>query len=191
MKQLAMIHNMKNIEDYPLHEDFSVRNYRPGEELIWVEICKNGLFAHDVGYEGWKNEILGRENLVPEKDIFMICNKDDVPVATITGYVRPNGIGDIHMVAAKNEVRGKNVGRAMLSIAMRKLKTEMDGENRLTHLTTDDHRLAAIVGYLKAGFKPVLYDEDMDDRWRGVCNKIGIHGIEMVDEEGKKTGIVL
>jgi len=74
---------------------------------------------------------------------------------------------------------------------MKKLDAEMVWRPRITHLTTDDWRIPAIVGYLKAGFHPVLYDEGMEERWRAVCDKLDIHGIEMLDEKGQGTGIIL
>jgi GNAT superfamily N-acetyltransferase len=191
MKQLAMLHLMNEIEDYPVPEGFHIRTYRPGEENIWVEICKNGLCGPDADISAWNNSILDQETIIPQRDVFFVCDENDVPKATITGFVMRNTRGDIHMVAASEEVRGKNIGRAMLSHAMKKLAAEMVWRPRMTRLTTDDWRIPAIVGYLKAGFRPVLYDEGMEERWRAICDKLDLHGIEMVDEEGKDTGIIL
>lgn len=191
MKQLAMIHLMEEIEDYPVAEGFHIRPYREGEELIWVEICKNGLCGPEAGIDLWEKAILGEETIIPQRDVFFVCDVNDVPKATITGFVMRDTVGDIHMVAASDEVRGKNIGRAMLSYAMKKLDAEMVWRPRIVHLTTDDWRIPAIVGYLKAGFHPVLYDEGMEERWRAICDKLDIHGIEMLGEKGQSTGIIL
>ena len=191
MKQLAMIHLMEEIEDYPIAQGYHIRTFRPGEEEIWVEICKNGLCGPDAGLDVWENAIVGQKTIIPQRDVFFVCDENDVPKATITGFVMANAQGDIHMVAASEDVRGKNIGRAMLAHAMKKLGAEMVWKPRMTHLTTDDWRIPAIVGYLKAGFRPVLYDEGMEERWRAVCDQLGLHGIEMIDEEGKDTGIIL
>ena len=67
----------------------------------------------------------------------------------------------------------------------------MPGENRLVELTTDDFRVPAVVGYLRGGFHPVLYDEGMEERWRALCDMLNMHGTEMLDIEGKPTGIIL
>ncbi|MGN1345889.1 MAG: GNAT family N-acetyltransferase [Eubacteriales bacterium] len=191
MKQLMMLHRMERIDEYPIPEGWTIRNWREGEIDLWTRICENGLIGPDSDHAAWKGAILGRENLVPERDIFFVCRKDDVPEATLTAYVHPDGLGDIHMVAAAPSIRGMNVGRVMLSYGMKKLDREMTYRPRLTELTTDDWRLPAIVGYLRGGFQPVEYDEGMFDRWKNICDELNIHGVEMLTERGEPTGVVL
>lgn len=191
MQQLMMLHRMEQIADHPIPAGWTIRNWHEGEIGIWTEICKNGLVAPNDTGEAWKQAILGRENLVPERDIFFVCRENDIPEATLTAYVHPDGIGDIHMVAAAPSIRGQNVGRIMLSYGMRKLGREMTWRPRITELTTDDHRIPAIVGYLKGGFQPVDYDTDMIERWQKICNALNIHGVEMLNIHGEPTGIIL
>ena len=95
------------------------------------------------------------------------------------------------MVACHTDARGNKLGEALLARAMAKLKEEMPGENRITRLTTDDWRLPAIKGYIRAGFLPVLYDDDMEERWRRILGELGFSGIPMVTEDGCDTGILL
>jgi len=192
MRQLMMIHRMETIDDYPVPEGWTIRNWREGEIEIWTRICENGLCGPDDGtFSSWKGSILGREGLVPERDIFFVCRENDIPEATLTAYVHPDGVGDIHMVAAAPSIRGNNVGRVMLSVGMKKLDKEMTHRPRITELTTDDWRIPAIVGYLKGGFQPVEYDEGMVERWTKICNDLNMHGIEMLTEQGEPTGIIL
>ncbi len=192
MKQLMMYHTLDRIPDVSVQDGFFIRNWQPGEEDVWVEICRCGLCSPDAGREAWDGAILGREGLVPEKDVFFVCRAETgEPAATITGYVHPDGMGDIHMVACRYDARGHKIGEAMLSHAMKKLKAEMPGEGRLVRLTTDDFRVPAVVGYLRGGFHPVLYDEGMEERWRALCDKLAIHGTEMLDLDGRPTGIIL
>ena len=190
MSQLMMLHRMDEIRVCPVAEGWHIRTFRPGEEQIWLEICRHGLVGEDCT-DAWDWAIIARENLVPEKDLFFARGEDDVPVATTIGYVRPSGIGDIHMVACHTDARGHKLGEALLSCAMTKLKEEMPGEGRYTRLTTDDWRLPAIKGYIRAGFLPVLYDEGMEERWKKVLSELGFSGIPMVTETGEDTGIIL
>lgn len=192
MEQLMMIHRMEKIEDFPVPEGWVIRNWREGEIEIWTRICENELIGCDDGaFSAWNGAILERENLVPERDVFFVCRENDVPEATLTAYVHPDGTGDIHMVAAMPSIRGNNVGRVMLSHGMKKLDREMTHRPRITELTTDDWRIPAIVGYLKGGFQPVEYASGMIDRWKKLCDTLNIHGIEMLTERGEKTGIIL
>ncbi len=190
MRQLMMLHKLDFIPDCPVPEGFSIRTYEPGDEVKWVEICKHGLCGPDATLDAWRDAILNRETIVPSRDVFFVCRGSE-PVATITGYVRPDGRGDIHMVACREDARGHGIGKAMLSHAMKKLKADLPGDGQLVELTTDDFRLPAVVVYLRGGFHPVLYDEGMEERWRAVCAKLGMGGGEMLTEEGEPTGIVI
>ena len=192
MRQLMMIHLLDEIPDKTAPEGFFIRNWTPGEEEIWVEICKYGLLGPNATINEWNSAILGRGHLDPHTDTFFVCRSSDgTPVATITGYVREDGVGDIHMVACREDARGHGIGEYMLSHAMRKLKAELSGGGHRVELTTDDWRIPAIVGYLRGGFHPVEYDEGMFDRWTKICQDIRMHGIEMLTETGEKTGIIL
>ena len=164
MRQLMMIHLLDTIPDVPAAPGYSIRAFRPGDEEAWVEICRCGLCAEDATISAWNDAILGRAELKPESDVFFACRYDD---------------------------RGHGLGAALLSHAMKKLKAELPEEGRRVELTTDDFRLPAIVGYLRGGFHPVLYDEGMEERWRKITETLNMHGYEMLDEEGKPTGIVL
>lgn len=193
-EQLKMYHLMEEFDDFPVPEGWTLRTWRPGDEVIWTEICENGLNAPDDGtLRDWRKSILNRKTIDPTRDVFFICRENDIPEATLTAYVHDQGFGDIHMVAAAPSIRGNNVNRMLLAHGMHKLDKEMTNRPRYTELTTDDFRLPAIVGYLKSGFRPVLYDdqEEMLARWKKVCDELNIHGIEMLTEDCKPTGIIL
>ena len=190
MGQLIMYHLMDAFVEHPVPECFFVRKFRRGEEAVWIEINKCGIFGPDAGMEGWENMVVKRNGLVPERDILFATLADDIPVATLTAFVRDDGFGEIHMVSAKESVRGHGIGKALLAIGMKMLR-EAAPPPSITRLSTDDWRLPAIKGYLNAGFHPVNVSEDMSDRWQKVCAVLGIHGIEMLDSGGKGTGIVL
>lgn len=192
MEQLLMYHKMETLPVRRIPDGWTIRNFRHGEIDVWTRICENGLIdGPDINNQAWKDCILARENLVPERDIFFVCHKDDIPEATLTAYVHPDGMGDIHMVAAAPSIRGNGVGAVMLSYGMNKLDREMKNRPRITELTTDDWRLPAIVGYLRFGFQPVEYDTGMVERWTRICNELNIHGVHMLDQSGRENGIVL
>ena len=93
MRQLMMIHLLDAIPDKPVPEGFFIRNWQPGEEMIWVEICKYGLCGPDAGIEAWNGAILDRKTIDPARDVFFVCRQSDgVPVATVTGFVREDGV---------------------------------------------------------------------------------------------------
>lgn len=181
---------MDSVLDYPLAEGYAIRNIDGSEEDIaaWIEICKNGLLKEEEGRSSYDSRITHwrhQDWIHPERDVFMVYETETGrPVATITGYVQPDGDGDIHMVAALPECRGKKIGHAMLSAALKKLKE--DGVPR-THLTTDDWRIPAIKNYFTAGFRPVLY-EDSKERWEKLFEVMHVAPIPFLTADGREVG---
>ena len=163
----------------------------PGDEVVWTKICKYGLLEENEGIECWEKYMLSLTNLDPERDTFFVCDKNDNVVATGTAFVQEDNSGLIHMVGALPESRGHRLGYSMTAFALNKLKKELPQCNPMVRLKSDDWRLSALKVYLKCGFQPVIFDVDMDKRWIEVCNKLDIHGIEMLDIDGNPTGIIL
>ena len=175
-----MYHLMDAVVEHPVPEGFFVRTFRPGEESVWIDINKCGILGPDAGMESWESMVVKMNGLVPERDILFATRADDIPVATLTAYVRDDGVGVIHMVSARESVRGRGIGKALLAIGMKKLR-ETTPPPPFTQLLTDDWRLPAIKVYLDAGVHPVKVSEDMPGRWRKVCENLGIRSVELLD----------
>lgn len=180
MQQLKMMKRMGEVKPYPLHEDYYIRNIQedtPGEIDTWVDICKNQLLGEDATKEAYTNCITNMPLLVPETDVFFVCEKaTGRPVATLTAHIRDTGDGWIHMVGSLPEVRGKKIGHAMLAHGLKRLANA--GVPRVW-LTTDDWRRPAIKNYLTAGFCPVIFDDPSEDalpltdRWEVILTELG------------------
>ncbi len=180
MQQLKMMKRMGDVKPYPLHADYFIRNINestPGEIDTWVEICKNQLLGEDANRDAYTNCITNMPLLVPETDVFLVCEKaTGRPVATLTAHIRDTGDGWIHMVGSLPEVRGKGIGHAMLAHGLQRLAKA--GVPRVW-LTTDDWRRPAIKTYLTAGFQPVIFEDTSEDavpltdRWDVILNEMG------------------
>lgn len=180
MQQLKMMKRMGEVKPYPLHEDYFIRNIdenAPGEIDTWVEICKNQLMGEDANRETYTNCITNMPLLVPETDVFLVCEKaTGRPVATLTAHIRDTGDGWIHMVGSLPEVRGKKIGHAMLAHGLARLAKA--GVPRVW-LSTDDWRRPAIKTYLTAGFYPVIFEDTsedavpLEDRWEVILSEMG------------------
>lgn len=79
--------------------------------------------------------------------------------------------GGLGWVMVLPEMRGKKLGAAISTAAMKKSR---DFGHKKMCLCTDDSRLAALKMYLQLGWRPFLFAEDMFDRWRKVCENLGI-----------------
>lgn len=186
MMQLHMMKLCREVKPYPLCEGYHFRNIDSTSHediLAWAEVCSHGLGSPDPAEKQYEDCITNTPGLIPEKDVFFVVDDaTDEVVATLTAHIKENGDGNIHMVAAKESVRGKKIGHAMLARGLQRLAEE--GVYRTT-LTTDDHRLPAVKNYLAAGFLPVYCDTDMIDRWTAVMDKLGWTERNFITKDGE------
>lgn len=189
MEQLRMIHKLEKIPKCSLAEGFTVRFFQPEDKQMWLDMCKEELLEGQAGEAEWKLCVTDFPTLMPERDIFFICDASGKAVATTTAFTMEDGDGLLHMVAVNPEARGHKLGWSMTTFALQKLAWE--GEAKQVRLKSDDWRKAAVLIYLRAGFQPVLFDVDMDKRWKALCDELNFHGVEMLDLEGNPTGIIL
>lgn len=191
MEQLRMIHRMEALPEYTLAEGFTLRAYRPEDQEIWLEICSHGLLTEEELPNGWNICVTAFPTLVPERDIYMICDKAGKPVATCTAFALSENVALLHMLGALPEARGHKLATSMTAYGLHKMAQEMKTADRMMRLKSDDWRVSAVRTYLQCGFQPVLFDTGMQERWTAICDKLDIHGIEMLDDDGNPTGIIL
>lgn len=176
MEQLHMIWKRRPAAVYAMPEGFAIRNFREGDTDAWLGLCVAGQLIDKVGPEEFKKTItdFGPMGLEPGRDVFVVEHCDGRMAATITAFVYTAGPrageGLIHMVAADPAVRGRGLGNAMMTVAMGKLYGEGCETARLK---TDDFRLPAIMSYINQGFMPYITQEDMNERWLCVLEKLG------------------
>ena len=84
---------------------------------------------------------------------------EDAPVPATLGWV---------MTSA--QYGGKGLGRAVSAAATRAL---VDANLKPIYLLTDDFRVPAVALYLKMGWKPWLFQDDMPGRWSALCSQLG------------------
>ena len=190
MEQLRMIHRMKNLPEFTLAEGFSLRLYQEGDIPAWTEICSYGLLEGDLS-EGWKTCMEVFDTLIPERDVYFICDKNGKAVATCTAFATSENVSLLHMLGALPEARGNRLATSMTVYGIRKMAAEMGEKESIMRLKSDDWRVSAVRTYLQCGFQPVLFDEGMQERWQAICDKVDLHGIEMLDDNGNPTGIIL
>ncbi len=82
--------------------------------------------------------------------------------------LHPHG-AELGWVAGLANHAGHGLGQAVCLAAMQRA---LDAGYDHLYLSTDDWRLAAIKVYLKLGFQPYLYMDDMAPRWQAVCKEL-------------------
>jgi RimJ/RimL family protein N-acetyltransferase len=175
MAQLAMVHrNPSSVPPPAAPDGFILRSYREGDDQAWADIVNATDMARPYDVANTKSS-LTRTPCFDPKGLFFVCEATSgKPVATACAYWsyslglrRPA----LHMVAGLPRVAGKGLGgvacQAVLNYFARR------GEREVI-LTTDDHRIPAIIAYLRLGFEPMRYHrgEDHRQRWQAVQEKI-------------------
>jgi mycothiol synthase len=173
MKQLKMHRERAPVKLRELPRGYAYEPYCGQTEQVadWLELCFEALIP--TKEEKWfADTILHYPDLCPERDLFFVVEQCTGRRVATTAAVCHTDEGYIHMVAASPDVRGKGIGHAMLSHALRILQAR-----GCTYyvLTTDDFRLPAIKTYLDAGFVPVIEQDPESDvraRWEEVLAQL-------------------
>lgn len=182
MKQLKMIRMAGPAPEVVLPEGYRIELYQGTQKEVeeWLEIVADGLIT-PKGESSFIRSVRDHENVVPATDLFFVVDPNGRRVATTTAFMSGK-VGWVHMVGSRREARGKGLGRAMVAYAAASF--EKRGADYAV-LTTDDHRLGAIKGYLYGGFRPVLRedpDSDMRARWEAVLEKLNYGPVEYLED---------
>lgn len=173
MAQLHMIWPDNLLETPPvvtLEPEYGLRCFTEADETAWLRLMA------EAGFEGWDSgRLAGMLRAVLPDGFFLVVHRPTARVvATAVATHNPEELhpygGELGWVAADPVHSGHGLGRAVCSAVVARL---LSAGYRRIYLKTDDFRLAALKVYLTMGFVPLLYAEDMAERWRAVYEKLG------------------
>ena len=170
MPQLKMIFNAETapMPELTVAEGFRLRTIADSELELYNELRVS------VGFPAWEPDYLQkfRGKVLPDA-MFLIeeistgrfaasatAETTDVPAFA--------SLGVLGWVMTHPDYNGKRLGRSVSVAAMHRL---YEAGYRTFSLLTDDFRLAAVKTYLDLGWKPWLYLDDMEGRWRALAEK--------------------
>ena len=169
MPQLKMIFNAVEtpLPELTVSEGYVIR------PLADSELDQYNELRESVGFPAWEPEYLAKFRnkvlkdallVVEEKATGRLCasasaEKSDMPD-------RPD-LGVLGWVMTHPDCNGHRLGRSVTVAAMHRLYQE---GYRSFSLLTDDFRLPAVSTYLKLGWRPWLYLDDMEGRWRALAD---------------------
>ena len=168
-------------------EGYTVEKYC-GEQQQKREFYR--LWRGEYGSEKEVNDMFYREfenyhDCKPTSDVHFVKYGDEY-IGTITAIHHPFGnLGYVHMVAIREDYRGKHLSRPLNYIAMKKIYE--DGSKH-AFLTTNGWRKNAIRSYIKAGFLPLqngvgkTEKQEMIDRWKEVYKDLELGELQMLDK---------
>ena len=150
-------------------EGYRLRMYRQDDLIPYVELMKSAgftSFSPQYVKEVMRSVLPGGFFIVEH-----LASGDLAATTMAQHWPRdeyPFG-GQVGWVAAAPSHQGRRLGRVVVSAAVRRLVTA--GYHDI-YLLTDDWRLPAVKTYLHLGFKPVLSDDGMVQRWSVVRKNV-------------------
>jgi mycothiol synthase len=153
-----------------LPSGYTLRPYRSADAEAYLRLL------HGAGFLHWNEEMLGQwlDRVLPDGLLLIEHAATAALAATSMAAHRPMPLhpfgGELGWVAGDPAHAGRGLGRAVCAGVVRRF---LSAGYRRIYLKTDDWRLPAISIYLRLGFVPFLYAEDMALRWAAVCEQLG------------------
>ena len=191
MEQLLMKWNKAEISEFKLPEGYELVQYRRGgtehlseekfrEEWIGIRLADDNLEQ----MEKWFHTVYDDPD-VPEDGFFVILYDGKiVSNAQIQLGNHEPGTATLHAVCTDPAHRGKGLGKIITGAVM---KNALERGLSTVYLTTDDFRIPAIRAYLKMGFLPVIFSEDICIRWKKIFDGLQIKEHAVFQKDGQIT----
>ncbi len=152
-----------------------LRTYQPGDERAWADIVNATDMGGAYDVSSTKSSLTQTTRFDPQGLFFACDAASGRALATACAYWTYSfgrRRATLHMVAALPEAAGKGLGALVCQAVLNYFAQH--GQREVI-LTSDDHRLPAIVTYLRLGFEPMRFHrgEDHQARWQAVHEKLG------------------
>ena len=158
-----------------LAEGYRLRTYRYGDGGSYLALMKR------VGFD-WDEKMLNRtlNSMLPDGLFFVEHEATASIVATtVAGHgssaFHPMG-GELGWVGVDPEHRGKRLGIVVCDAVLRRF-IEAGYQDIL--LRTDEYRLPALKTYLDLGFRPLIRDDEMAERWTIAFGSLGMSAADL------------
>lgn len=171
MEQLQMLLSERMLTSPPnvaMPEGYELRTFQPEDKTAYIALVNEaGLDFTEQMLESWLLKVL------PDGLFLAIHMPAGEVAATAMAAHNPSDKhpfgGELGWAAASPRHSGKGLGKAVCAAATARF---IQAGYRRIYLKTDDWRLPAIRIYLKLGYEPFLYMQDMEERWRVICEKL-------------------
>jgi mycothiol synthase len=151
----------------PLDPGFSLRPYAPGDDAAWARVLHENRELGDWD-EGRIRGMIARDEpkLVLDGTFFVLRNNEFVATACSLRH-RPPTPGrellEIGWVGVLPSARGHHLAYILSRHILAHWRSRVTSD---MFILTDDWRAAAIVTYLRLGFRPEIVHPNQVERWR-------------------------
>ena len=165
--QLRMRHSQRpdQLPRWSPPPDYDLRPYQPEDDPALRELLTIAGFSNKATDDGYST-LINQEEAVPGTRV--VEHNGQIVAATFGGRWNEQ-VGKLDYVSGSPDHRGRSLGFGVCVAVMRYL---YEAGYKTVQLNTDDWRLPAIRTYLKIGFEPCHYREDMKGRWERVMGRL-------------------
>jgi len=164
-----------HLDDIPQHEapaSFSIRRYRPGDEVAWTRIHEVADIYNTFSSETFTREF-GSDAAQWAARQYYLCNAEGEAIGTGTAWFTSDDEGDcglVHWIAVHPDMQDHGLSKPLLTAVCNRLRAL--GYTR-ARLSTSTGRLPALCLYLGFGFVPVIETDEVRFAWRAVRERLG------------------
>jgi mycothiol synthase len=172
-EQLEMLWPEDRLDDPPraaTPPGYSLRTYRRGDEPAFAYLMERASLGE------WNAEKIDaiKTAVLPEGWFFVVQNSSGAAVSTAQAGHHPAPRhpfgGELGWVATDPAHRGRSLAAVATVAALRRF---LEAGYARIYLKTDDFRIPAVRLYLKLGFVPYLFSDDMRERWKSLADGLG------------------
>jgi len=156
----------------PVAEGYLLRTYRDDDTQNFLElITSDGESMNDAAWNWYRDNLLPDGLFVVESPIArLVATAGAVHNPNPGRYYFPFG-GELGYLIVDQAHRGRALGKAVSIAVVRRF--QQAGYKNI-RVCVQEHRLPAIRTYLGVGFEPLLHSKEMEERWKLVCEKLGM-----------------
>ena len=161
---------LKTPIDPKVRDGYFIRSYQAGDDRLFIALMAL------MDFDPWTQEKheFNVSRLLPEGWFFAVEAKSNNVVGTamcLHNYTeRSPFTGDLGWLACHPHHVGKGLGHSLSAYVTNRFRA---AGYSLIQLHTEYHRLPAIKTYLKLGYVPVMYCQEVYELWEDVCRKLG------------------
>jgi len=165
--RLIMIReSLETIPEFELPEGFELRWYRPGDEVLWLEIHLKADRYNQITSELFQQQFGSDSAQLAQRQCYLVAsNGKEIGTATAWFGKDPEfkEFGRVHWVALLPEYQGRGLSKPLLGAVCKRLR---DLGHTGAYLSTSAERIPAIRLYLRFGFKPWMRNEQEKNIWQ-------------------------
>ena len=159
---------LDHIPEFPLPPGYVCRNFRAGDEELWVRIHLAADHFNTISPELFRQQFGSDSSLLAQRQLYLL-DESGPPVGTGTAWF-PHRFdraraGRVHWVAIVPERQGRGLGKALMTLICQRL---CELGHHQAYLFTSSERLPAIRLYLRFGFEPWPANQHDRTLWRTI-----------------------